>query len=92
MSRSISCLATLLQVPQLKAKGLILSLVPADAGRPTVKLGKAAIIDGTCSWDNTIYETMKLERDSKAGKFQEKIYYFIVATVSTNQLHLPSLV
>nr|GMC61972.1 early endosome antigen 1 isoform X1 [Ipomoea batatas] len=71
------------QVPQLKAKGLILSLVPADAGRPTVKLGKAAIIDGTCSWDNTIYETMKLERDSKAGKFQEKIYYFIVATKSS---------
>ncbi|CAH9121685.1 unnamed protein product, partial [Cuscuta epithymum] len=71
------------QVPQLKGKDLILSLVPADAGKPTLKLGKAAIVEGCCSWDTPICETMKFERDSKSGNFQERIYYFVVGTKSS---------
>ncbi|XP_055828938.1 uncharacterized protein LOC129896959 [Solanum dulcamara] len=71
------------QVPQLKAKKLMISLVPADAGKPTVRLGKAAIVEGTCSWDNPIYETVKLVRDPKTGKFKQNIYYFTVATGSS---------
>lgn len=60
----------------------MISLVPADAGKPTVRLGKAAIIEGTCSWENPIYETVKLIRDPKTGKFKQNIYYFAVASVS----------
>ncbi|KAJ8554444.1 hypothetical protein K7X08_025122 [Anisodus acutangulus] len=71
------------QVPQLKAKKLMISLVPADAGKPTVKLGKAAIVEGTCSWENPIYETVKLIRDPKTGKFRQNIYYFSVASGSS---------
>ncbi|KAK4350837.1 hypothetical protein RND71_030150 [Anisodus tanguticus] len=71
------------QVPQLKPKKLMISLVPADAGKPTVKLGKAAIVEGTCSWENPIYETVKLIRDPKTGKFRQNIYYFSVASGSS---------
>ncbi|CAN4085922.1 unnamed protein product [Withania somnifera] len=71
------------QVPQLKAKKLMISLVPADAGKPTVRLGKAAIIQGTCSWENPIYETVKLVRDTKTGKLKQNIYYFAVASGSS---------
>ncbi|XP_060203600.1 uncharacterized protein LOC132631891 isoform X1 [Lycium barbarum] len=71
------------QVPPLKAKKLMISLVPADAGKPTVKLGKAAIDEGTCSWENPIYETVKLVRDPKTGKFRQNIYYFSVASGSS---------
>ncbi|TMW91142.1 hypothetical protein EJD97_014721 [Solanum chilense] len=71
------------QVPKVKAKKLMISLVPADAGKPTVRLGKAAIIEGTCSWENPIYETVKLIRDPKTGKFKQNIYYFAVASGSS---------
>ncbi|XP_049348717.1 uncharacterized protein LOC125813269 isoform X3 [Solanum verrucosum] len=71
------------QVPKLKAKKLMISLVPADAGKPTVRLGKTAIIEGTCSWENPIYETVKLIRDPKTGKFKQNIYYFAVASGSS---------
>ncbi|CAN4087776.1 unnamed protein product [Withania somnifera] len=71
------------QVPKLKAKKLMISLVPADAGKPTVRLGKAAIVEGTCSWENPIYETVKLVRDTKTAKFKQNIYYFAVASGSS---------
>nr|XP_016433489.1 PREDICTED: cingulin-like protein 1 [Nicotiana tabacum] len=71
------------QVPQLKAKKLMISLVPADAGKPTVRLGKAAIVEGTCSWENPIYETVKLVRDPKTGQIKQNIYYFAVASGSS---------
>lgn len=60
----------------------MISLVPADAGKPTVRLGKAAIVEGTCSWENPIYETVKLVRDPKTGQIKQNIYYFAVASVS----------
>ncbi|KAM3320026.1 paramyosin [Capsicum chacoense] len=71
------------QVPQIKAKKLMISVAPADAGKPTVKLGKAAIIEGTCSWENPIYETVKLVMDTKTGKYKQNIYYFAVASGSS---------
>jgi len=46
-----------------------------------VKLEKAAVQDGICSWENPVYETMKLIRESKTGKVREKIYHFIVSAV-----------
>lgn len=60
----------------------MISVAPADAGKPTVRLGKATIIEGTCSWENPIYETVKLVTDTKTGKYKQNIYYFAVASVS----------
>lgn len=60
----------------------MISIAPADAGKPTIRLGKAAIVEGTCSWENPIYETVKLVRDPNTGKFKQNIYYFAVASVS----------
>ncbi|XP_038887321.1 myosin-1 [Benincasa hispida] len=71
------------QVPKLKKPVLMISLVPDDVGKPTVKLEKAAIQDGTCYWENPVYETVKLVREIKTGKINEKIYHFVVATGSS---------
>ncbi|KAG6721216.1 hypothetical protein I3842_03G101400 [Carya illinoinensis] len=76
------------QVPKLKKSTLMISLVPEDVGKPTVRLEKAAVLDGTCSWENPIYEKVKLIRDTKTGKLHEKIYHFIVSTGSSKSGYL----
>lgn len=60
---------------------LIIHFFPADVGKPTVRLEKAAIRDGSCSWENPVYETVKFFREPKTGTIQEKIYTFVVSTV-----------
>ncbi|CAL0303392.1 unnamed protein product [Lupinus luteus] len=70
-------------VPKMKKSTLMISLVPDDVGKPTVKLEKVAIQDGTCSWENPIFESVKLVKDSKSGKLHEKIYHFVVSTGSS---------
>lgn len=73
------------QVPELRGKTtLTISLIPADVGKPTVRLGKAVIRDGSCKWESPIYETVKFIKELKTGKIQEKIYRFIVSTGSAN--------
>ena len=72
------------QVPKMKKNAIMVSLVPDDVGKPTVKLEKTAVQDGTCSWENPVFEPVKLVRDSKSGKIHEKIYHFIVSTVSSS--------
>ncbi|KAK2653841.1 hypothetical protein Ddye_013697 [Dipteronia dyeriana] len=71
------------QVPRLKKSAVMISLVPEDAGKPTVKLEKVAVQDGTCTWENPLYEIVKLIRETKTGKIKEKIYHFIVSTGSS---------
>ncbi|GLT35965.1 hypothetical protein SLA2020_103730 [Shorea laevis] len=71
------------QVPKLKKSALTISLVPDDVGKPTLRLEKVAVQDGTCLWENPVYETMKLIRETKTGKLSEKIYHFIVSTGSS---------
>ncbi|KAL3837697.1 hypothetical protein ACJIZ3_022288 [Penstemon smallii] len=71
------------QVPQLKAKGLMISLVPVGVGKPTVRLTKAPILDGVCTWENPIYETVKLIKEIKTGRIREKFYYVVVSTGSS---------
>ncbi|KAF7821836.1 MAR-binding filament-like protein 1-1 [Senna tora] len=71
------------QVPKMKKPALMISLVPDDVGKPTVKLAKTAVQDGTCLWENPIFESVKLVRDSKSGNLHEKIYHFIVSTGSS---------
>ena len=59
----------------------MISLIPEDVGKPTVRLEKAAVREGTCTWENPIYETVKLIKEKKTGIIHEKIYRFIVSTV-----------
>lgn len=68
------------QVAQLNADALMVSVVPGDVGKPTVKLEKATIREGRCQWASPVYETVKFARDPKTGKINEKIYQFIVST------------
>lgn len=70
-------------MPKLKKPALMISLVPDDVGKPTVKLEKTAVQDGTCTWENPVYESVKLVEESKTGKIKEKIYHFIVSTGSS---------
>ncbi|KAG6413961.1 hypothetical protein SASPL_126677 [Salvia splendens] len=71
------------QVPQLKSKSLMISLVPVDVGKPTVRLSKSPIVEGTCTWENPVYETVKLIKEIKSGRIREKFYYVIVSTGSS---------
>ncbi|KAL5069877.1 hypothetical protein RYX36_020764 [Vicia faba] len=76
------------QVPKMKKSALMVSLVPDDIGKTTVKLEKTAVQDGTCLWENPIFEPVKLVRDSKSGILHEKIYHFIVSTGSSKSGYL----
>ncbi|CAA0824641.1 Myosin heavy chain-related protein [Striga hermonthica] len=71
------------QVPQLKSKKLMISLVPVDVGKPTVRLAKVPIVEGTCTWESPVYETVKLVQEIKTGRIREKFYYVIVSTGSS---------
>lgn len=71
-----------LKVPKLKKAALMISLVPDDVGKPTFKLEKAEVKEGICSWENPIYVSVKLIKEPKTGIIREKIYHFVVATVS----------
>ncbi|XP_028806198.1 golgin subfamily A member 6-like protein 22 isoform X1 [Neltuma alba] len=76
------------QVPKMKKSALMISLVPDDVGKPTVKLEKTAVQEGTCVWENPVFESVKLVQDSKSGKIHEKIYHFVVATGSSKSGYL----
>ncbi|KAE9617361.1 hypothetical protein Lal_00034537 [Lupinus albus] len=71
------------QVPKMKKSTLMIALVPDDVGKPTIKLEKVAIQDGTCIWENPIFESVRVVKDSKSGKLHEKIYHFVVSTGSS---------
>ncbi|KAL6979599.1 hypothetical protein U1Q18_021254 [Sarracenia purpurea var. burkii] len=71
------------QVSQVGEDSLMISLVPADVGKPTVRSEKAAIRDGSCYWENPVYETVKFSREPKTGKIHEKIYNFVVSAGSS---------
>ncbi|KAH7538008.1 hypothetical protein FEM48_Zijuj03G0153800 [Ziziphus jujuba var. spinosa] len=76
------------EVPKLKKPAVMISLVPEDVGKPTVKLQKVPVQDGTCTWENPVYESMKLTREPKTGKINEKLYHFIVSTGSSKSGYL----
>ncbi|XP_051151657.1 uncharacterized protein LOC127265735 isoform X2 [Andrographis paniculata] len=68
------------KVPHVGEDALVISVVPADYGKATVKSDKAAPREGNCFWENPVYETVKFSRDPKSGKIQERIYHFVVGT------------
>ncbi|XP_042505705.1 intracellular protein transport protein USO1-like isoform X2 [Macadamia integrifolia] len=71
------------QVPQLGWETLMVSMVPVDVGKPIAKLEKVVVKDGTCRWENPIYETIKFVQDPKSGKLNQKIYQFLVSNGSS---------
>lgn len=66
---------------QFGADTLLVSLIPADVGKPVVKSEKATVQNETCRWENPVYETVKFNRDLRTGKINERIYHFLVSTV-----------
>ncbi|XP_076953285.1 uncharacterized protein LOC143627321 [Bidens hawaiensis] len=71
------------QLSQLGGDALTISIIPADVGKPTSRLEKVKVRDGSCYWEKPVYETVKFSQDPKTGKFHERIYHFIVAKVSS---------
>ncbi|CAA0842219.1 Myosin heavy chain-related protein [Striga hermonthica] len=71
------------KVPKVGDDALLVSIVPADAGKPTVKSDRALLREGSCFWENPVYESVKFNRDPKSGKILERIYYFVVGTGSS---------
>lgn len=71
-------------MPVLVGDALLVSVIPKDVGRPTNRLDKGFVNeDGICYWEKPVYETVRFYRDLKTGKFVQKIYYFVVSTVSS---------
>ena len=70
----------------MKKSALMISLVPDDVGKTTVKLEKTAVQEGNCVWENPVFESVKLIRDLKSGQIHERIYHFVVATVSNTSI------
>ncbi|GMJ00332.1 hypothetical protein like AT1G63300 [Hibiscus trionum] len=70
------------QVSQLNVQTLMISVVPADGGKPTTKLEKATVLEDNCRWEKPLYESVKFVREPKSGKINEKIYHFIVSSGS----------
>ncbi|MCD7460870.1 hypothetical protein HAX54_044633 [Datura stramonium] len=68
---------------QVKGDTLMVSVVPADVGKPTVRSEKATVRDGSCYWENGVLETVKFAREPKSGKIHERIYNFVVGTGSS---------
>ncbi|KAL7150325.1 hypothetical protein ABFS83_05G104500 [Erythranthe nasuta] len=70
------------QVTDVTGDGLIVSIVPSDSGKSTVKSDKATVVDGNCYWRNPVYETVKFNQDPKSGKIHERVYSFVLVTGS----------
>ncbi|KNA19882.1 hypothetical protein SOVF_057100 [Spinacia oleracea] len=70
------------QVSEYGGNGLVVSVVPAENGKPTARLEKSSVRENCCYWEDQIYETVKFIQDPKTGKIHERIYYFLVSTGS----------
>ncbi|KAJ0654343.1 putative NT-type C2 domain-containing protein [Helianthus annuus] len=67
----------------MKGKGLMIALLQEDTAKPAAKLKKVPIVDGTCTWEEPVYEMVKLVKDQKTETYKERIYYFNVQTGSS---------
>ncbi|KAJ6849932.1 paramyosin-like isoform X1 [Iris pallida] len=63
---------------------LVVTLVPLELGKPTLRSEKAAAAaDGECQWQSPVYETVRLMQDPKTGKISDKPYQFQVSTTGS---------
>ncbi|KAE8733929.1 Myosin heavy chain-related protein, putative isoform 2 [Hibiscus syriacus] len=70
-------------VSKLKKSGVAIALVPKDVGKPTLRLEKVAVREESCLWENPVYVTTKMIRETKTGKLGENIYHFVVSNGSS---------
>ncbi|KAJ0970214.1 hypothetical protein J5N97_023091 [Dioscorea zingiberensis] len=73
------------QVPELGWEAMVVSVVPVDIGRPTLKSEKGEVVNGACHWTKPIWETVKLIQDPKSGKINEKAYQFLVSAAGSTK-------
>ncbi|MFS7916676.1 putative NT-type C2 domain-containing protein [Helianthus anomalus] len=71
------------QLAQFEGDALMISMIPADVGKPTSKLEKVKVRDGSCHWEKPLFETVKFSQDPKTGRYNEKIYHITVAKDSS---------
>ncbi|KAM7278334.1 hypothetical protein ACFE04_005468 [Oxalis oulophora] len=68
------------QVTDVNVDALLLFVVPVDTGKESARLEKAIVRDGSCQWNNAVFETVKFSKEPKTGKIKEKLYNFVVST------------
>ncbi|CAL0313377.1 unnamed protein product [Lupinus luteus] len=68
------------QMLQSGVEALVLSIVPEDIGKPSTRLEEAKVNGGVCSWENPVYENVKLVQEPNTGKFNERVYHFMLST------------
>ncbi|KAM0938881.1 putative NT-type C2 domain-containing protein [Dioscorea sansibarensis] len=73
------------QVPELGWEAMVVSLVPVDVGRPTLRSEKGEVVNGVCHWGKPIWETVKFIQDPKSGKINEKAYQFLVSAAGSTK-------
>ncbi|XP_039137599.1 thyroid receptor-interacting protein 11-like isoform X2 [Dioscorea cayenensis subsp. rotundata] len=73
------------QVPELGWEAMVVSLVPVDVGRPTLRSEKGEVVNGVCHWSKPIWETVKFIQDPKSGKINEKAYQFLVSAAGSTK-------
>lgn len=71
------------QVSLSGGDSLMISVIPADVGKPTAKLEKVKVNNAGCYWEKPIYESVKFIQDPRTGKINERLYHFIIATDSS---------
>ncbi|KAJ8526902.1 hypothetical protein K7X08_029379 [Anisodus acutangulus] len=71
------------QVSQVVGDALMVSVVPADVGKAKVRSDKATVRNGSCYWENAVFNTVKFVGEPKSGKIHERIYNFVVETGSS---------
>ncbi|KAJ0967201.1 hypothetical protein J5N97_024118 [Dioscorea zingiberensis] len=76
------------QVPLVGWETMVVTLVPQDVGKPTVRSDKAEVVNGECQWVRPISETARLVQDPKSGKFSEKVYQFLVSSAGATKAGL----
>ncbi|KAH7662949.1 F-actin binding protein regulates actin cytoskeletal organization protein [Dioscorea alata] len=73
------------QVLELGWEAMVVSLVPVDVGRPTLRSEKGEVVNGVCHWSKPIWETVKFIQDPKSGKINEKAYQFLVSAAGSTK-------
>ncbi|XP_039140256.1 centromere-associated protein E-like isoform X2 [Dioscorea cayenensis subsp. rotundata] len=76
------------QVPLVGWETMVVSLVPLDVGKPSLKSDKAEVVNGECQWLKPVFETARLVQDPKSMKFNEKFYQFLVSSPGSTKAGL----
>ncbi|XP_042406862.1 intracellular protein transport protein USO1-like [Zingiber officinale] len=73
------------QVQPTGREAVTVTVIPADAGRPTARSERVPVVEGACDWVNPVFEVAKLVRNPKTGKMDEKVYRFVVSDAGSSK-------